>query len=266
MATRSELKRLTTIGAFLFLCSCNNSGEGNPTTVENDTVLYFSKTDTFPVITNSWEKTLDMYLTKSDSIELVGVVGSPVIRILDLNNIKTAFVIDSGMLKIYKLGSDGRFVQNSSEAISGIEWEVKITDLNFDGLSDIMLSEIEGAHGNSFTTALIFDPKLGAVVHKTSFDLPNLQVKASEKALRTQWYNSVCGVNSKALYTSRADSVELLMSIAVIPDCSQGQEKLRLAKTIKKMNDSLVSDTIILAADSAWDIFKKAFWNSEMDN
>lgn len=77
---------------------------------------------------------------------------------LTVNNQKVGIVIENSLLKIYH-SNKGKFQQSSKDSLQGVNWKTSKCDLNFDGNMDIVLSEVEGAHGNSFTTALIFDTK-----------------------------------------------------------------------------------------------------------
>lgn len=262
------MKILSVITIIFFLNSCQTKIEktkSNSTTksVKFDTILMLTEKDTFKVLSGDWKYTFDMY-SKSDSLEINNLHSEPFVKMLTINNQKVGIVIENSLLKIYHL-KKGNFQQSSKDSLEGVNWKTSKCDLNFDGNIDIVLSEVEGVHGNSFTTALIFDTKTKTFIHKKCFDLPNLEIDNKKKQLRTKWYSSACGNSKKAIFINTQDSIELLESINYFDSECGGKEneKRYIIFTEKKINRKVVKDSILLKPKKAWKFFEQSLWNTK---
>lgn len=233
------MRILIAIGTLLLLFSCQ-SKKSNEKLISNvsqekiDTILMFTEKDTVKVLSGDWKNTFDMY-SKSNSLEINNKYSEPFVKMLTINKQKVGIVIENSLLKLYHL-KNGYFQQTSKDSLEGLNWKTTKSDLNFDGNKDIILSETEGAHGNSFTTALIFDSKTKTLVHKKCFDLPNLEIDASKKTLRTKWYSSACGNSKKAIFINTKDSIELIESINYFDSECGGKENEKRYIIFQKKN------------------------------
>jgi len=258
------MKILSAIAIILFLFSCKTKIEKtNSNSTKFDTILILTEKDTFKVVSGDWKYTFDMY-SKSDSIEINNFYSEPFVKMININNQKVGIVIENSLLKLFHQ-KEGYFQQTSKDSLEGVNWKTKKSDLNFDGNTDIVLSEVEGVHGNSFITALIFDTKTNTFVHKKCFDLPNLEIDNKKKQLRTKWYSSACGNSKKAIFITTRDSVELLESINYFDSECGGKENENryIIFTEKKVKSKVVKDSILLKPKEAWNFFEQSLWNTK---
>lgn len=259
------MKTLIAFGfLFLFLC-CNNYKSNRKLVTQNetiiDTLLIFTEKDTIKILSGDWKNTLNMY-SKKDSIEINGISGELFLKTFNVNKQKIAIVIDSFSLKIYQF-KNNQYLRTSKENLEGANWKIKKLDLNFDGYTDILLTEVEGAHGNSFSTAIIFDSKTNSYKHMKDFDLPNLTIDNENQLLRSKWYSSACGNSKKAIYKIENEhSVILVESINYFDkDCggNENEEKYVLF-TEKNLKDGIFKDSI--KTKNGWEIFQNKIWNT----
>lgn len=263
------MKTLAATGIIFFLFSCHTNVEktkynSNLNSAKLDTIVMFTEKDTFKVLSGDWKYTFDMY-SKSDSLEINNLYSEPFIKMFTINNQKTGIVIENSLLKLYHF-KNGYFQQTSTDSLEGINWKTTKSDLNFDGNEDIVLSEIEGAHGNSFTTALIFDSKINIFKHNKSFDLPNLTIDKRKKNLRSKWFSSACGNSKKSIYqVQQNDSVILFESISYFDkDCGENKNKEKYVLfTEKRIKNRIIKDSI--KTKMGWEIFQKQIWNTEKE-
>lgn len=228
-----------------------------------DTLILYTKTDSVKVLSGDWNATFDYYSTK-DSLEIDGIGGELFVKTVTLNNEKFGIAIDSSFLKIYKLQKN-HYTQISKEKLEGIDWSMNKMDLNFDGFADIVLTETEGAHGNTFTTVLLYDSVKKTLVHDRNFDLPNISVDHSKKLLRSIWYSSACGNSKKTLYKVENGKISLLEGINYFDsECGTIENEKRYIIFKQHLKDNkAVTDSLFVNPDEAWKIFEKSLWNTK---
>jgi hypothetical protein len=199
-----------------------------------------------------------------DSIEIYNSPSEPFIKISTINNVKIGILIEKSLMKLYHL-INGYFQLTSKDSVEGSNWNSMKIDLNFDGYLDLVLYEVAGAHGNSFSTSLIFNSKNKKFKHLKKYDLPNLEIDQTKKLLRSKWYSSACGNSKKAIFSSINDSVELIESIQYFDSkCGEIDHNKRYLIFIEKRNKGKIfKDSIQLKPKEAWTLFEQSIWNTK---
>ncbi|OJJ16086.1 hypothetical protein BKI52_35560 [marine bacterium AO1-C] len=243
--------------------SCHRKSEratvANFDKVSPDTIFIFNEqNDTIPILNGTWENTLNMYAHRKE-LEIQGKLGIYLIKIFQLNGIKKGLVIEGPVLRLYNFIKDKAILTSTDSISNGGNIKIRIVDMNLDGLDDVILSEIQGAYGNAFTYALVFDISSGTIKHNPAFDLPNLVIQRKDSTIRSKWRSSMCGSSRKSLYKVQPDKPQLFKSITVSNICARKQSQLH---TLTYVEGILIKDSLTINSRSAWDIFHKTIWES----
>jgi len=250
----------------IFCVSCQSKVERSTTAntgkTSADTVFIFNEqNDTIPILNDKWENTLNMYAHKS-KLEIRDRLGVYFIKIFEINDFKTGLVIEGPILSVYRFRK-GKAILTSTDSISnGGNIKIRQVDMNLDGLDDIILSETQGAYGNTFTYALIFDPTSETLTHNSTFDLTNPVIQKKDSTIKSWWRSSMCGSSYKSLYKVKLGKLQLLKSITVSNLCSRSQSQLHTSTYAEGL---LTKDSMTIDAQKAWKIFHKTIWKSDND-
>ncbi|HOY16474.1 MAG TPA: hypothetical protein PLC89_04235 [Haliscomenobacter sp.] len=136
-------------------------------------------------------------------------------------------------------------------------YEILLPDLNFDGNPDILVDGLDGGvHGNSFSMAFLYNPKLKTFQRYPSLDLPNLSVDHQHKQIRARHYSSICGGSRKSLYNWQNKRLTLVGE-AIVQGCFG--DSATLEWTLHG-NKKTTSDSIFINTNQAWSKFNNLLW------
>lgn len=136
---------------------------------------------------------------------------------------------------------------------------IKITDMNFDGQDDIVITNHQGAHGNLYTYALLY--KDGKYIHNEGFDIINYELDKEKKQIRSRIWSSVCGAQIKELYKVTGYEIEVQESYILNPNCSSDGKYSWLYKS-KLVNGKLQTDSMQIETNKGWDLLEKSIWET----
>lgn len=153
-----------------------------------------------------------------------------------------------------------RIFYNESAGMDGYHVDIKLMDVNFDGHSDVVFSDTQGAWGNSFSTTFLYDLEHNTLKREPLFDLRNLSLDKKNKLLRTHSYRGMCWTRDKALYKVVDDSVELLASAEYIPYAECNTDSLWTTKVYFYENGK-VKDSTTTKSKKSWEVYLKALWD-----
>ena len=198
-------------------------------------------------------------LANIDSISLYN--NSFSLDIGKVNGIKYAFIAShnnqSKELHHY-LHKDNKWVKMYHIPYKeGSFYMVKKIDINQDKYKDLAVITHTRGTGNKMPNIFLYNPQKNQFVYKKYLSIPNMEINIADSLITSHWFALSCHTSNKNLYKWQADSVLLLESYEIIPDCG-GNENFSAIKHYRNENGKISESTKTYKTEKAWDIFDKA--------
>ena len=157
-----------------------------------------------------------------------------------------------------------RIFYNDNAGMNPLNVKVKFMDINFDGYTDILIGDTQGAWGNEFSTTFLYDKSLQTYKRTPFLDLRNLTLDKKHHLLRTHSYRGAAWSRDKSIYMLVNDTVELTGEAWYIPHESNHDDSLATLKVYLYQN-GVAKDSTVQKTKNAWELYLKTLWDNSKD-
>lgn len=221
--------------------------------------------NTFNSIINHIIDTLEYYKTTSKFyIEYFESIYKLKGFTIDNERFAVGVILGQRLVVYHLKGQEWRKVYSEEVGMNPNRIKIKIIDLNFDDYNDVLVTNAQGAWGNEYSTAFLYNKEATTLKRTPFLDLRNISVDSQNKIIQTHSYRGYCWVRDKSQYKVANDTLLLIARAVYDPvDCNN---KDAIPKTrIYKYKGGVVIDSSLFVTKNAWEIYLKSLWSNSKD-